>query len=199
MKEEIMRKTIQFSAIFGCLISFVLSCLTINIYFPEATVKRTADDIVEEVRGTKEEDKTKKEKNLSLSSFSFVPVAYAQEREEEKVTTPKIRALKESLKARFPSLVPFFDGANIGEGNDGYLQIRNEETMTLKEKATLRQLVKEENRDRESLYAEVAKALEIDSSQIPRIQRIFAESWIKNARPGWWIQKEDGEWTRKTE
>lgn len=194
-----MRKTTIFFAIIGLSLSFIVSCLTINIYFPEATVKRTADDIVEEVRGTKEEDKSKKEKNLSHSSFSLVPIAYAQEREEEKVTTPKIRALKESLKARFPSLVPYFDGGNIGEGNDGYLQIRNEENMSLKEKATLRQLVKEENSDRENLYAEVAKALEIDSSQIPRIQRIFAESWIKNARPGWWIQEEDGDWIRKAE
>jgi uncharacterized protein YdbL (DUF1318 family) len=199
MKGDTMRKKIKAFICFGWLLSLLVSCLTINIYFPEATVKRTADEIVEEVRGTKKEDKAKKEKNLSTPSFSLVPFAYAQEQEEEKVTTPKIRALKESLKERFPSLVSYFDAGNIGEGIDGYLHIINEENLSLKQKADLRQLVKDENNDRENLYTEVAKALEIDPSQIPRIQKIFAQSWIKNARPGWWIQNEAGEWMRKSE
>lgn len=191
-----MKKT---TVIFGCLgwtLLFVVSCLTINIYFPEAAVKKTADEIVDEVRKTDEQEKTKKEKqDLSSSSFSFVAVAYAQE--AESVSTPKIRALKQSLSDRFPHLVPFFDAGNIGEGNDGYLQVRNEEGLALKDKASLRRLVKEENSDRESLYTEVAGALDIDPSQIQRVQKIFAKSWIRKSRPGWWIQREDGQWVRR--
>ena len=198
MKGDTMRNKITSFICLGWLLPLLVSCLTINIYFPEATVKRTADEIVEEVRGTKEEDKDKKENKLSTSSFSLISLVYAQE-PEEKVTTPKIRALKESLKERFPSLVSYFDAGNIGEGKEGYLHIINEENLSLKQKAELRQLVKDENNDRENLYAEVAKALEIDPSQISRIQKLFAQSWIKNARPGWWIQNEAGEWTRKTE
>lgn len=194
-----MKETVKTIKVSGVILLFFVSCLTINIYFPEATVKRTADEIVEEVRGTKQDDKEKKDKNQLTSMFSFVPAAYAQEQAEEKVTSPKIRALKDSLKQRFPSLVPFFEGGNVGEGNDGYLQVRTEESLSLKDKAALRRLVKNENSDRETLYAEVAKALDIDASQIPRIQRIFAQSWIKNAKPGWWIQMEDGEWIQKSE
>ncbi len=194
-----MKKLIKIITLMNGFFLLFLSCLTINIYFPEATVKRTADEIVEEVRGTKQEEKEKKEKKQSSFMFSFVPLAYAQEQEEEKVTSPKIRALKDSLKQRFPSLVPFFEGGNIGEGNDGYLQNRTEENLPLKDKAALRRIVKDENSDRETLYAEVAKALDIDASQIPRIQHIFAQSWIKNAKPGWWIQMEDGEWIQKPE
>ncbi|MFQ6083375.1 MAG: DUF1318 domain-containing protein [Candidatus Aminicenantia bacterium] len=186
-------------------ILFIFSCVTINIYFPEATVKRTADEIVEEVRKSEEEEEKKdlssKENRVSnmfssqLSSFSFIPSAYAQQ--ETKVSTPAIRALKESLKERFPKLRPFFNRGNIGERNDGFVQIRNERGLTLKEKALLRRLVKEENIDRKNLYAEVARALDIDPSQIHRIQKIFAHTWIRKALPGWWIQNDEDEWIRK--
>ena len=60
-----------------------------------------------------------------------------------------------------------------------------------------RRLVKEENEDRKELYAAVAEALDIDSEQIPRIRRIFAENWIRKSRPGWWIQTKEGRWIRK--
>ena len=36
---------------------FLLSCLTINIYFPEAEVQKTADEIVKEIRKSEEEKK----------------------------------------------------------------------------------------------------------------------------------------------
>jgi uncharacterized protein YdbL (DUF1318 family) len=190
---------------------FLFSCLTINIYFPEAEVQKTADEIVKEIRKSEEEKKEDKKNVPSVgeekkilfdrgSSFSLVPAAYAQE--EVEVSTPKIRALKQSLKGRFPKLKPFFSKGNIGETNDGSIQIRDESGLNLKEKALLRNLVKDENNDRRNLYTEVAKALDVDPKQINRVRKIFAkifaERWIKEASPGWWIQKEDGGWVKKT-
>lgn len=182
-------------------LSVFISCITVNIYFPEATVKQAADEIVEEIRkrdeGKKDEQESEKMK-ASVSgpaSFSFISAAYAQQ--ETSVSTPTIRALKQSLKERDRALKTFFDKGNLGEANDGLIMIRNESALGLKEKAALRNLVNDENSDRQKLYAEVAKALNIDSSQIGRVQKIFAESWIKNSSPGWWIQKEDGEWIKK--
>jgi len=180
------------------------SCVTINIYFPEATIKKIADEIVGEVRKT-DEKKKDKEKKVSVKAesllmqaktFSLVPAAYAQE-QEISVSNPKIRALKETIKERFAKLERFYDSNQVGEANDGLVQVREEDNLSLKDRALLRSLVKDENEDRKNLYAEVARALEIDSSQIPRLQKIFAKSWIEKARPGWWIQKEDGEWIRK--
>ena len=101
------------------------------------------------------------------------------------------------MKDRFPALKPFFDGGHIGETNKGMLDIRGEAGLDLKAKAALRNLVRDENGDRTKLYAEVAKALNIEAGQIERIQKIFAESWIKSAAPGWWIQNEDGKWVKK--
>ncbi len=184
---------------------FLFSCLTINIYFPEAEIRKEAEEIVREIRKSEEEKKEDK-KNVSgvgetqkilsdrENSFSLVPAAYAQ----EEVTNPKIRALQQSLSERFPKLRPFFNKGNIGETNDGFIRIRDESGLNLKEKALLRNLVKDENNDRRNFYAEYAKAKEIDPSQVNRVRKIFAERWINEAKAGWWIQKEDGEWIKKT-
>ena len=190
-----MRKFSPVFTIFVILFVWAIACVTINIYFPEAAVQKTAEEIVDEVRKSEEEGKKKQEKDIVQSSFSLIPAVYAQE--EETVSTPKIRALKQSLKDKEPLLRPFFNQGNIGEANDGFIKIRSEDNLNLKDKADLRRLTKEVNSDRESLYAEVAKALNIEESQIPRIQKIFAKRWIENSRPGWWIQKDDGEWIRK--
>jgi uncharacterized protein YdbL (DUF1318 family) len=190
-----MRKLSRVFTIIVYLFVWTIACVVINIYFPEAAVQKTAEEIVDEVRKSEEEVKKKQEKDIVQLSFSLIPAAYAQE--EQTVSTPKVRALKQSLKDKEPLLRPFFDQGNIGEANDGYIQIRSEDNLSLKDKADLRRLTKEVNSDRESLYAEVAKALNIEASQIPRIQKIFAQSWIENSRPGWWIQNDDGDWIRK--
>jgi uncharacterized protein YdbL (DUF1318 family) len=158
-------------------------------------LQKTAEEIVDEVRKSGQEGKKKEEKSVSQSAFSLIPAVYAQE--EETVSTPKIRALKQSLKDKEPLLKPFFDQGHIGEANNGMIQIRSEEGLSLKDKAELRRLTKEVNSERETLYAEVAKALNIEESQVPRIQKIFARRWIENSPPGWWIQNDDGEWIRK--
>jgi len=184
---------------------FFFSCLTINIYFPEAEVKKDAEEIVEEIR-RKAEEKKKKDKDSQMvemeqgmnsggGSFSLISSLYAQEATE--VTTPKLRALKQSIADRYAKLKPFRDKGNVGEGNDGFVKIRDESGLNLKDKAMLRNLVKDENNDRKNMYVEYARAKEIDASQIPKIQKIFAAQWIKDANSGWWIQKENGEWAKK--
>ena len=190
------------------LLLFCFSCLTINIYFPEAEVQKAAEEIVDEImKDLEDKDKKDKDKDALMTeidpimgsggeSFSLVPSLYAQE-EAIEVTNPKIRALKQSMKERILKLKPFFDGGNVGLGNDGFIHIRNETGLNLKEKSTLRSLHKDENNDRKNLYAEVAKAKDIKSSQIEKIQGIFAQLWIEKALTGWWVQKESGEWVKK--
>lgn len=196
-----MSKSKVFAAAAAVGLVFILACITVNIYFPEATVKQAAAEIVDEIRKTEGEKKAPEEMaDVLVASapvrFSFVPAAYAQE--ATTVSTPAIRALKESMKNRFPSLKPFFDGGKVGETNKGLLEVRDESGLSISGRAALRNLVKDENGDRMKLYAEVAKALNIESSQIEKIQKIFAEEWAKSAAPGWWVQQEDGTWVRKS-
>jgi len=187
-----MNKRYAFGTAAALGLVFVLACITVNIYFPEATVKQAAAEIVDEVRKA---DQVKKAPDIVAGMFSLVPAAYAQE--ATSVSTPAIRALKESMKNRFAELKPFFDHGNIGESNKGFLEVRNEDGLALKGKAALRNLVKDENGDRTKLYAEVAKALNIEASQIDKIQKIFAEEWAKSAAAGWWVQNAAGAWTTK--
>lgn len=193
-----MKKRYAFGSIAAVGLVFVLACITVNIYFPEATVKQAAAEIVDEIRKTDAEKKAPDALTAfpEAGSFSFVPAAYAQE--ATSVSTPAIRALKEAMKNRFPALKPYFDGGNVGETNKGLVEVRDEAGLNLQAKAALRNLVKDENGDRTKLYAEVAKALNIEASQIEKIQKIFAEEWAKSAAPGWWVQQEDGAWVKKS-
>ncbi len=195
-----MRKSIFVAGIAVALSA--LTCVTVNVYFPAAEVQRAADKIVEDVRGT-ESSSTSSEippqestlRDTLKMMLSLEKTAYAQA--DINVTTPNIRALKASLKERFPSLKPLYEAGVIGETNDGLLSIRSLEGLSLKEKADTKKLVEAENSDREKLYTEIAKANDLPSDTIPQIKELFANSWIKDAKPGWWIQKDNGEWVKK--
>ncbi len=192
-----MKKISLFQLLLIGTVFILVSCLTINIYFPEAVVQKTADEIVDEVRSKDEEKRENENKKDMVQAPGFFPIGIAYAQEAETVTTPKIRALKQSIKERFPQLEPFFNGGNIGEDNDGFIHTRDEEGLSLKDKASLRKLVREENSDREALYLEVARALDISMDQVQKIQKIFAKSWIEKSDPGWWVQREDGQWIKK--
>jgi uncharacterized protein YdbL (DUF1318 family) len=89
------------------------------------------------------------------------------------------------------------DRGNVGINQDGLLSVRSTDGLSLKERAEVQQLVEAENRDRESLYLEIAKANNFSQDAVPKIKRIFAKSWIDQARPGWLIQDAQGTWKKK--
>jgi uncharacterized protein YdbL (DUF1318 family) len=183
---------------------FISACVTVNIYFPAAAVERAADQIVKETWGGPADPSQapiKPQSRNSLSptrvvSLSLVSDAYAQEADIN-VSNPAIRALKDSIKQRSNAIKPYMDRGNIGIRQDGLLTIRNTEGVNLKQRAETQQLVEAENRDREALYAEIAKANGIPKENIPKIKTIFAKSWTEQAQPGWWIQDSQGSWKRK--
>jgi uncharacterized protein YdbL (DUF1318 family) len=195
---------------FILLMFFVMSaCVTININFPAAAVEKAADKIVEEVWGEREgvqpEDiKEEKEgpqsfinKWLDLAVTILGPGEAIAQEVDINITTPTIRALKESIKERADSIKPYMDNGNVGLSNDGLLVIRSKEGLKLKEKAELTRLIKAENTDREALYAEIAKANNFPPESVSDIKEIFADSWIKKAKAGWLVQDSDGEWSKK--
>jgi uncharacterized protein YdbL (DUF1318 family) len=211
MKTIVKRlKKIAFST---ALVFAIASCVTINIYFPAAAVEKAADKIVEEVWG----DKTPAgpqapaaptapassggagiENPFKYASLMFGPApAFAAEEADINVTTPAIRALKDAIQGRADGIKPFLDKGSVGISNDGMLVARSEEGLNLKEKADLKRLLTSENKDREALYAEIAKANNFSPDKIGDIKKLFAKSWIKNAKAGWWIQEADGSWHQK--
>jgi uncharacterized protein YdbL (DUF1318 family) len=195
MKKPILVAT--FSALL-----MALACVTVNVYFPAAELQQAADKIVEEVHGkqsTSIENKDSSLQSLLRRTFRAVALlegtAYAQVNID--VTTPTIRALKASIKERFDSLRPLYDKGVLGETNDGLLDLRSSEGLSLKEKADAKKLVNAENSDRENLYLEITKANDLPADTMTQTKEIFAGSWQKNAGKGWWIQKPNGDWVKK--
>jgi uncharacterized protein YdbL (DUF1318 family) len=181
----------------------VNSCVTVNIYFPAAAVERAADEIVKETWGGRSEPTPKESPRSVLPSAAWkivaagwVTAAFAQEADIN-VSNPAIRALKDSIKNRSGAIKPFMDRGNVGLTRDGLLTVRTTDGLSLKERAEVQQLVEAENRDRESLYLEIAKANNFPADSVPKIKNIFAKSWAEQAQPGWWVQDAQGNWRRR--
>lgn len=186
------------------MVFFLSACVTVNIYFPAAAVERAADQIVKETWGSVPAESPKTEQPQSrnftpeaaLAMLRLVSEAHAQEADIN-VSNPAIRALKDSIRKRAELLKPYMDKGNVGITRDGLLAARTTEGLSLKERAEVQQLVDAENRDRETLYVEIAKANDIARDSVPKIKAIFAKSWVEQARPGWQIQDAQGNWRKK--
>jgi hypothetical protein len=163
----------------------VFACVTINIYFPAEKVESVAGEIVNEIRGqTPEDEKSLKNEKSNLFHKSFfawvAPVAVAAE--PLTVSNPSIRMLKQQMKTRYTQMRPFYDRGILRESNSGYVSLGQTAGLSLKEKRNLTNLVNAENNDRRKLYGEIAKAMNIDPSQVNRIGEIFAKEWQKPVR-----------------
>ena len=173
-------------ALSGAVVFIMGACVTINIYFPAEKVESVAGEIVQEIRGNEAgtEPAPEIKRNSALPeqfmlSF-FFSVAHAQNVTE--VSNPTIRGLKERMKARFGQLKPFYQKGAIGEGGNGYVDMKSTAGLGLREKRDIKALVDAENNDRRQLYQEVAKALNIDPGQINRVAEIFAKEWQKSVQ-----------------
>lgn len=188
---------------------FLVSCVTVNIYFPAAAIQKAADQIVDDVRKTPEQkpDQTpqqkpedQKDKSSLWERLRFVGLgpteAYAAT-VDVNVSTPAIRGLKASMASRFPQLQPLYGKGAIGETNNGLLAIRDTGALSLKEKADVNRLVDQENADRQALYAEIIRANNLDAGRLAEVQKLFANSWRDKSSPGWWIQTDSGQWGKK--
>jgi len=160
----------------------LFACITINIYFPAEKVESAAKEIVNEIRGSSEDEEKgeplkDEEHSLLLENFLALFCSRAFAQEITQVSNPTIRALKEKMKNRFVQMKPYYQKGMLTEGDDGYVMVRSTEGLGLKETRDLKSFVSAENGDRRTLYEEVAKALKIDPSQTNQVAEIFAKEW----------------------
>jgi uncharacterized protein YdbL (DUF1318 family) len=212
LKEEQMkilqRNTLIVAFALGAI--FILSCVTVNVYFPESEVEEAADKIVKEVWEKKEKPKEKqdqkpkvnKPESLLRGAFLVAAIMFspleAQAQTNINVSTPEITELKNAIADRAPSLWPFLDSGHIGIGKNGLLVLRSGDGLDLQEKASLNHLITQENNDRNALYREIVSANRFAPERFFDIQEIFAVSWRNQARNGWWIQEANGRWSQKS-
>ena len=192
------------------------ACVTINVYFPAAAAEKAADQIIDKVKSgaatvtpaaqpagesppTSSLRPARPPLLLALAGRALellVPAAQAQEANLD-VSSPQIRALTASMQTRFAELAKYFDSGAVGLGNDGMVEVRDPNAAPLAERATVKRLVAEDNRDRAALYAEIARANSHPEWEA-RIRQSFARRWIEHgANPGWYYKDAGGQWLRK--
>ncbi len=200
-----MRKTVITLA--AMLATFLVACVTINVYFPEAAAVEAADRIIDKVRGEESaEPKSglqpdQRDTSSYLASMArglgglLISNAHAQETVDFDRPSPEKTALENSLAARFPALRPYLDSGAIGLADSGLLDIRDRNLVPLKDRNSVVQLVAAQNNDWNALYAEIARLNNHPEWQ-DSIRRTFAERWIAKADKGWYY-REGGAWKQK--
>jgi uncharacterized protein len=200
IKEDFMIK--KFRHFTFVTILFVAACVTVNIYFPAAAIQKAADQIVDDVTGTNDQQKPESKPDIKSRLFEELKnidpgpkEAYAQA--DITISTPAIRNIRQSMKANFKQLKPFYVRGNVGENNTGFVEVHNTSDLNLKEKADVTRLVDQLNKDRTALYTEIMKANKLGADSLPQIQKIFANSWRGKLQTGCWIKNDNGEWEKK--
>jgi uncharacterized protein YdbL (DUF1318 family) len=179
----------------------VISCVTINIYFPAEEIRGAADKIVNEVWGNgppngTEESAPQQQDTPGSGLYKLLTPANAHAAQDINVSTPAIRAIKASIKARSGELISFLNSGHVGLGHNGLLKVRDTSGLSLKQKGQVNKLVNAENQDRQRLYKEIAVANDFPN-KVGEVQSIFAESWRNQAKAGWYLEKPDGSWGQK--
>jgi len=182
----------------------VVSCVTINIYFPAEQVRGAADRIVDEVWGeragsaepAKPVSEPAKPPAKPESFLWMLTPGTAFAAQDIDVSTPEIRAIRETMKERSGQLFPYLDSGHVGLGLDGLLKVRSIDGLGLKARADVQRLVEAENQDRRRLYQEIARANGFPD-RADEVQAIFADSWRDKAARGWYIEQAAGGWGQK--
>ncbi|MFP4079084.1 MAG: YdbL family protein [Ectothiorhodospira sp.] len=198
------------AACMALLVPLLLSaCVTVNIYFPAAAAEDAARTIVRDVLGENgESPRGREEPEAEPEAFNgtaarvltaaldlLVPPAHAQSPDID-IRTPAIDALRASMRGRNARLRPHFRSGAIGLTRDGEVAVRDLNTVPLRERAAVQQLVAEENADRKALYREIARA-NGHPEWAGDIRETFARVWVEEAPAGYWYQDRQGRWQRK--
>ncbi len=203
--------SIRLSSLLGMLL-FLGACVTINVYFPSAAAEQAADRIIRGVYGeeAKPQQAPAEESKPQPDSLLQPPLADepwpvvilqwivspAQAAADINIQTPAIQAIRASMQARFAKLKTFYANGSVGMTNGGLIAVRDLNAVGLRDRRTVKTLVADENRDRQGLYREIARANGHPEWEAD-IRKTFAARWIANAPAGWWYQDAGGQWQRK--
>lgn len=204
-----MRRVLPLNLLLAVLLA---ACVTVNVYFPAAAAQSAADQIIDTItQGQKApppqgQSQPKPQGSTVMPSQSIlvaalgtalnalIPAAQAQNANLD-INTPEVRAIVGSLTNRHGELRPYFASGAIGLTADGHVDVRDQNAIPLAERAKVKSLVSDENRDRDALYTEVAKANGHPEWKSD-IQNTFAKRWIAKADAGTWYQ-DGGAWKQK--
>ncbi len=97
------------------------------------------------------------------------------------------QGIKERMKERLPVIAQLKTQGIVGENNRGYLDfVGNTKTHEA--------LVAQENQDRKTVYAHIAKQ---QNTSVSVVEKNRALQLIERAAPGTYVQMPDGTWMQK--
>ena len=195
----------------------VVSCVTVNIYFPAAAAEKAADQIILDVwhqqggaaeatkaattppaaknSGAKNEHSALDPRRIVVAALSAISGEAHAQNVDFNASSPQIEQIKARMASRFGELRPFLDSGAVGLTGDGLVAVHDANAASMAERARMNQLVNAENKYRKALYQAIA-----DANNQPgwagQIQKTFAERWISQAQSGWWYQS-GGSWKKK--
>lgn len=195
----------------------IVSCVTVNIYFPAAAAEKAADQIILDVwhqqggaaeatkaattppaaknSGAKNEHSALDPRRIVVAALNAISGEAHAQNVDFNASSPQIEQIKARMASRFGELRPFLDSGAIGLTADGLIAVHDANAASLADRARMNQLVSAENKDRKALYQAIA-----DANNQPgwagQIQKTFAERWISQAQSGWWYQSGGG-WKKK--
>ena len=188
------------------------ACVTINIYFPAAAAEEAAREIVRDVLDVKQPGEQKEAPEKAGDDQSaieqpgiavriaghlvemLVPEVHAA-KADINIDTPAISRLRQSMQKRQRSLAPFYRSGAIGFDESGRVAIRDLKAVELKDRNRVKKLVADENRDRDALYREIARANGHPEWEAD-IRKTFSRIWIEEAPRGYWY-RQGGSWKKK--
>ncbi|WP_281839975.1 YdbL family protein [Cardiobacterium hominis] len=195
----------------------IVSCVTVNIYFPAAAAEKAADQIILDVwhqqggaaeatkaattppaaknSGAKNEHSALDPRRIVVAALSAISGEAHAQNVDFNASSPQIEQIKARMASRFGELRPFLDSGAIGLTADGLIAVHDANAASLADRARMNQLVSAENKDRKALYQAIADANN-QPSWAGQIQKTFAERWISQAQSGWWYQSGGG-WKKK--
>jgi uncharacterized protein len=95
--------------------------------------------------------------------------------------------IRRRMEQRLPALDRLKAAEAVGENNRGFVEVRGSA-------AEAGALVAEENRDREAVYALIAKNTGASADSVGRTR---AKQIASQSRAGVWVQDETGHWAKK--
>lgn len=208
----------------GCGMLFSCAIITVNVYFPEKAVKdayKSLDEMLLKKEGEKSPagDGKPAEELKSPSSgpqgrlferlpgLAFVSVAHAAESGDDLAielgSMPEVIAAYAEMSQRQSALNALFDSSIVGLTSQGLVTVRDKTKVSSQDEA----LVGAENKNRKTVIGSMAKAIlkitkqeatkaALDQTMV-KAAATYAETRRESAKPGWWMQLQNGKWVQK--
>ena len=112
------------------------------------------------------------------------------------IKTPAIMSLQKAMASRFFLLKPYLEAGIIGLTHDGAIALRDAAMIDGRALLALDALIIEENKDRATLYREIARANQRPEWE-SNLRTTFGNRWIDRMPTGWFHRSQGGQWIKK--